>query len=132
LKTLLLIRHAKSDWNDPLLKDFDRPLNERGKKDAPEMGQRLIDKKIKIDAFISSPAKRAKKTAELIAKEYDIRKDDIIFMDQLYHAEPAAFLEVISQTNDDYKHIAVNTRHWKDFEEAEKEFWFFDYPKSGE
>jgi phosphohistidine phosphatase len=61
LKFLLLVRHAKSDWNDPLQKDFDRPLNERGKRDAPLMAHRLLDKNISIDAFIASPAKRAKK-----------------------------------------------------------------------
>jgi len=61
LKSLLLIRHAKSDWADASLKDFDRPLNDRGKRDAPVMAHRLLDKKVKIDAFISSPAKRVKK-----------------------------------------------------------------------
>jgi phosphohistidine phosphatase len=164
LKTLLLIRHAKSDWNDPLLKDFDRPLNERGKRDAPVMGKRLVDKKVKIDAFISSPAKRAKKTAELIANEYEAKKEKIIFLDELYHAEPSTFFEVISKTDDDYKHIAIfshnpgitefanqlanvridnmptcsifavkiDSKHWKDFSTANKEFWFFDNPKSGD
>jgi phosphohistidine phosphatase len=164
LKTLLLIRHAKSDWNDPALKDFDRPLNERGKKNAPEMAKRLLDKDIKIDTLISSPAKRAKKTAELIAKEYDIKKEKIIFIDQLYLAEPSVFFDVISQIDDEHKHVALfshnpgitdfanqladvridniptcgvfaikmNGKHWKDFAEAEKEFWFFDYPKAGE
>ena len=53
----MLIRHAKSDWANTALDDFDRPLNERGKKDAPEMADRLKDKKIMIDAFITSPAK---------------------------------------------------------------------------
>ena len=66
-KTLLLIRHAKSSWDNFALTDFDRPLNDRGKNDAPEMAKRLIDKKINIDAFISSPAKRAKKTAKLLS-----------------------------------------------------------------
>ena len=164
MKTLLLIRHAKSDWNDPALKDFDRPLNERGKKNAPEMAKRLLDKNIKIDTLISSPAKRAKKTAELMAKEYDIKKEKIIFIDQLYLAEPSVFFDVISKIDDDHKHVALfahnpgitdfanqiadvridniptcgvfaikmNGKHWKDFEKAEKEFWFFDYPKAGE
>ena len=76
MKTVFLIRHAKSDWGEPSLSDFDRPLNERGKKDAPVMAQRLLDKKIKIDAFISSPAKRAGKTARIFAKEYKVDKDD--------------------------------------------------------
>lgn len=164
MKTLLLIRHAKSDWNDPSLPDFDRPLNERGKRDAPAMGQRLLDKEVKIDAFISSPAKRARKTAELIAGEYDVKKDKIILVEELYHAEPSAFMDVISKMDDDYKHIAIfshnpgitefanqladvridnmptcsifaikiDSKHWKDFSEADKHFWFFDYPKSGD
>ncbi len=66
MKTLILIRHGKSSWDDPTLPDFDRPLNERGKKDAPKMAKRLADKKINIDAFISSPAKRAKKNGRII------------------------------------------------------------------
>src|SRR5688572_33492950 len=64
MKQLLLVRHAKSSWDDFSIKDFNRPLNGRGKKDAPVMAKRLRDKDIKIDAFISSPAKRARKTAE--------------------------------------------------------------------
>ena len=62
-KILLIIRHAKSSWELGTLNDFDRPLNDRGKKDAPMMAKRLLDKKIKIDAFVSSPAKRAKKNS---------------------------------------------------------------------
>ena len=107
MKVLLLIRHAKSDWNDPLLKDFDRPLNDRGKRDAPEMARRLLDKKIKIDAFITSPAKRAKKTASIFAKEYKVDKDDIIFKEELYAASVASFYEVISRVSDKFDTIAV-------------------------
>ena len=106
-KQLLLIRHAKSSWDDFSINDFDRPLNERGKKDAPVMAKRLLDKGIAIDAFISSPAKRAKKTAEIIAKEYKAEKDDIFFFDELYLARPSIFIEVISNINDRYDTIAV-------------------------
>jgi phosphohistidine phosphatase len=166
MKTLLLVRHAKSDWDDPSLKDFDRPLNDRGKRDAPMMAQRLIDRKVKIDAFIASPAKRARKTAEAFVKEYKKDKDDILFIDKLYLAEPSAFLEVIREADKEYDTIAVfshnpgitefantltpgqvrtdniptcgvfavkaDTKKWKDFEEAKKDFWFFDYPKLGD
>jgi phosphohistidine phosphatase len=107
LKTLLLVRHAKSDWNDPSLKDFDRPLNDRGKKDAPLMAQRLIDKKIKIDCFIASPAKRARKTAEIFAKEYGQKKEEIIFIEDLYLAQPSFFIEVIKKASDNNKCIAL-------------------------
>lgn len=74
MKQLLLVRHAKSDWGNPGLDDFDRPLNERGKKDAPAMAKRIIEKKIKIDAFISSPAKRAAKTAKYFAAAFGKKK----------------------------------------------------------
>jgi phosphohistidine phosphatase len=107
MKQLLLVRHAKSDWSTPSLSDFDRPLNDRGKKDAPVMAERLLDKKIKIDAFISSPAKRAKKTASIFAKAYKIDKDDIIFKEVLYGAAVDAFYDVISKVSDKYESIAV-------------------------
>lgn len=126
------------------------------------MAKRLLDKKIAIDALISSPAKRARKTAEYFAAEYDQAKNEIIFIDELYLATPAVFASVISQVSDKYKTIAVfshnngitdyantltNTRidemptcsifavkapvqSWSEFEQAEKEFWFFDYPKA--
>lgn len=107
MKLVFLIRHAKSDWNDPALNDMDRPLNERGKADAPAMAHRLLDKKIKIDAFISSPAKRARKTATIFAKEYKTGKDEIILKDKLYGAEPDVFFDVISNANDKWESIAV-------------------------
>lgn len=107
MKTLLLIRHAKSDWSTPSLGDADRPLNERGKRDAPDMAQRLLNKKISIDAFISSPAKRAKKTASIFAKTYDRDKDEIIFKEELYLATVDLFFDIVKQTPDDYKSIAV-------------------------
>lgn len=164
MKTLLLIRHAKSDWNDATLSDFDRPLNDRGKRDAPVMAHRLLDRKIHIDAFISSPAKRAKKTATVFAKEYKKVKDDVILEQSLYGASSAVFLEVISNTKDSFDTIAIfshnpgitdfaneltdtridniptcsifavsiNTKHWKDFARAEKQFLFFESPKGGE
>jgi len=68
MKTLLLIRHAKSGWNDPSLSDFDRTLTERGKSDAKMMAKRVKEKSIEIDLFVSSPAKRAKKTAKIFMK----------------------------------------------------------------
>ena len=105
-KTLLLIRHAKSDWGNFLLADFDRPLNERGKKDAPEMAARIAEQ-ISIDALIASPAKRAKKTAIAFAKAYKKNTDEIIFIEELYGATPKIFNTVISNISDDYDTIAI-------------------------
>lgn len=107
MKTLLLIRHAKSDWGNLSLSDFERPLNERGKKDAPAMAQRLADKKVKIDAFVASPAKRAKKTAIVFAETYGLKKDDILFIDDLYGAETNTFYEVVSNLKNKFDTVAV-------------------------
>lgn len=107
MKSILLIRHAKSDWDDPALKDFDRPLNERGKNDAPRMALRLLDRNISIDAFIASPAKRARKTAELFAKAYGREKEEILFHESLYLAPVPVFFDVICGISDAYNSIAV-------------------------
>jgi phosphohistidine phosphatase len=106
-KTLLLVRHAKSSWDVGSLNDFDRPLNERGKKDAPAMAKRLLQKKINIDAFVSSPAKRAKKTAELFCKEYGKDEEEIIFITKLYHASPEIFFEVIEELDNRFNTVAI-------------------------
>ena len=106
-KTLLLVRHAKSSWDISSLNDFERPLNERGKKDAPAMAKRFLHKKIDIDAFVSSPAKRAKKTAELFCQEYGKKDDDIIFITKLYHASPEIFFDVVSELDDHLNTVAI-------------------------
>lgn len=107
MKTLLLIRHAKSDWNDASLSDFDRPLNERGKRDAPLMAQRLLDKKIGIDLFVSSPAKRAKKTAAIFAEAYGLDKKQVQLYDELYLAPETVFTAVINKLNNNVRAVAV-------------------------
>ena len=107
MKTLLLIRHAKSSWDDAGLSDFDRPLSDRGKKDAPRMAERLHERNIKIDAFVSSPAKRAKKTAEQFAKQYKKDDEDIIFRTELYMAGDDAFNAVVEKLEDKYDCVAI-------------------------
>lgn len=107
MKTLFLIRHAKSDWGDNSLSDFERPLNDRGKSDAPKMAHRLLDKKIEIDVFISSPAKRARKTASVFAKELNVDMEDVIYRDELYGAAEDVYYDVIANTDDKYENIAI-------------------------
>jgi phosphohistidine phosphatase len=107
MKSLLIIRHAKSSWDPAILNDFDRTLNDRGKKDAPEMAKRLIQKKIQIDLFVSSPAKRAKKTAELFIKEFKRNEDEIIFIPGLYHAPAAVFIDVIKELDNSFDNVAI-------------------------
>ena len=64
MKTLIIVRHAKSSWDDPDISDFNRPLNERGKKDAPRMAKRLKEKDLAFNTVVSSPAVRALTTCE--------------------------------------------------------------------
>lgn len=106
MKRLFIIRHAKSDQSF-FGNDFERPLNDRGKTDAPLMAKRLADRKIKIDALVSSPAKRAEKTAELFAECLGKNPKDIIFISALYHASPDVFYEVISALPDELDSIAL-------------------------
>lgn len=107
MKTLYVIRHAKSGWGDFNLPDFDRPLNDRGKKDAPEMAARLKENNIIIDAFVSSPAKRARKTCKLFCEAYNYKEDDIIYIDSLYLAPAEKIFEVVTGLNNQYSHVAI-------------------------
>lgn len=162
-KSLLLVRHAKSSWDDFSQNDFDRPLNERGKKSAPIMAKRIRKEiNVKLDAIVSSPAKRAFATAKFFAKEFNIKKEDFIEKPELYEPSIENFFKVSAEINDAYKIVAlfshnpgisvfanllthvriddmptcgifalrIKTNSWKDFKAAEKEFWFFDYPKN--
>ena len=106
-KILFLVRHAKSSWDDPSLNDFERPLNEKGKKDAPEMAKRLNSKNIRIDAFISSPAKRARQTCKYFTKEFDPKKRNIVRESKLYEAGEESFNEVIEGFKNKWDSVAI-------------------------
>ncbi|WP_163834495.1 SixA phosphatase family protein [Spartinivicinus ruber] len=97
MKELLLIRHAKSSWKDDSLSDFDRPLNKRGKKTAPLMGQLLADKHWQPDRVFASPAIRAKATAELILPAMAIPPDQVDWHSKLYDASVKAIFNVIKK-----------------------------------
>ena len=107
MKTILLIRHAKSSWDDLSLPDIDRPLNNRGKRDAPEMADRLLEKKVDIDAFVSSPAKRARRTAEIFSKAYGHKKKEVLIKDELYEASENHFAEVVASLSNDDQVVAI-------------------------
>ena len=96
MKILFLVRHAKSSWDDPSAEDFDRPLSERGKRDAPEMAGRLRKRKMYPDLFLSSPAKRARSTAKYFCREFDCKPGEFALSPSLYLAGPEEFLEVIA------------------------------------
>jgi phosphohistidine phosphatase len=95
MKTLFLVRHAKSSRDDPSLPDRERPLDDRGKRDAPKMGKRLAKRDVKLDLLVSSPALRALKTAHLIAEEIGYKRKDIVVDDRLYASSPDDLLAVI-------------------------------------
>ncbi len=111
MKTVYIIRHAKSSWANFDQTDFERPLNERGHENAVEMAERMLDKKIRIDAFISSPALRARQTCEHFCKVFSKDKNEIIFIDALYHADIATIKSVMAKTDDEYNTIAVFTHN---------------------
>jgi len=100
VKTLFVIRHAKSSWDSKTLDDIERPLNDRGKRDAPRMGKRLKEKDIHPDLIISSPAKRAFSTAKRIAKILRYDKENIKVVGKLYHRDEDAMLEVLNKLKD--------------------------------
>jgi phosphohistidine phosphatase len=107
MKILILVRHAKSSHSFGVSSDFDRPLNDRGFRDAAEMGKKLFRKKTAIDQFVSSPAVRAKTTAELFVAEYDRKLKEILFIPSLYNAGSENFLQVVRGLDDAYDNVAL-------------------------
>lgn len=107
MKTLYINRHAKSSWDHPDLSDFDRPLNNRGLKDAPEMGTRLSDRNEGIQLFVSSPANRAITTARLMAKEIGYPLDKIQEVRDIYHASSRTLLDIVNRFDDKYNKIII-------------------------
>ncbi|MEO8804571.1 MAG: histidine phosphatase family protein [Burkholderiaceae bacterium] len=95
MKTLFLVRHAESSRGDPSLADRDRPLAERGLKDAPKMGKRLAKRQVSPDLLVSSPALRALTTAQLIADELGCARKDIVVDDRLYTSSMNGLLAAI-------------------------------------
>jgi phosphohistidine phosphatase len=92
---LALVRHAKSDWGDPSLDDHDRPLNDRGKRDAPRMARRLAEAGLRPDVILSSTALRARTTAEAFAAELRIA---VSLEPELYGAPAGSLLAVAAAT----------------------------------
>ena len=107
MKTLLIVRHAKSSWDNAAIGDIDRPLNDRGRRDAPDMAQRVIRAGAAIDLFVSSPAKRARQTAEFFVKAYGKKEKSIRFIPELYNAAVQTFKEVIAGLEDEYHCAAI-------------------------
>ncbi len=158
MKTLYFVRHAKSSWKNPRLEDFDRPLNGRGKRDAPFMAKRLKRFKVKPDLILSSPALRAKKTAQAIAKSLDLK---VTYEPRLYEASVETYLQILQELDDLLEKVIIvghnpeitqtceilsdtilgniptcgivgiecDVQSFKELEEGSGRVLFFDYPK---
>ncbi len=107
MKTLFLIRHAKSSWSDPQLADYHRPLNPRGERDAPFMARLLHAKAGRVDLIVSSPAKRAITTARYFARTMGIADEAIQQYEKIYEAYPEEVLEVIGGLDDAVQSVLV-------------------------
>jgi phosphohistidine phosphatase len=99
MKTLFLLRHAKSSWKEADLADFDRPLNERGRRAAPFMGRLLNERGFSPELIISSPARRARKTAMLLKEAAEYRAE-IVYDDRIYEASSNTLLYVTGEVDD--------------------------------
>jgi phosphohistidine phosphatase len=106
MKTLLLLRHAKSSWSDESLEDHERPLNQRGKKEAPKMGQVLLENHLLPDLILSSDAKRCRRTVEKVAEAASYRGETIL-TGELYLATPVRFLQLLSKLTSQISSVLV-------------------------
>lgn len=106
-RMLTLVRHAKSSWNNDGLQDFDRPLNNRGLRVAPEMGQRLAREKYNAETIISSPALRAMTTAQIIAEEIGFKVDLISLNADIYEASLDLLVNLVTHINESFNSVML-------------------------
>lgn len=104
---LTLIRHAKSAWDDPALDDFERPLNDRGRRDAPVMAQRLLDTRRAPDRLLSSPALRAITTARVFAAALGVKNEQIALDPRIYDASRKTLAEIVRGLDGKARHVAM-------------------------
>lgn len=105
MKTLFLIRHAKSSWDDASLSDFERPLNERGYRDAPIMAKVLKEKGFIPDLILSSPAHRAKTTAQFMIEGLHLSTDCLVLSTMIYEASFEHLFQIINGIDDQYNTV---------------------------
>lgn len=107
MRTLLLVRHAKSSWDNADVGDIHRSLSDRGKRDAPAMAQRLVKNGVHVDRLVSSPARRALQTAEAFLHVFGGKEKEIRVVPDLYHASPEAFRDVIERLDNGDHTVAL-------------------------
>ena len=96
-RELLILRHAKSAWDTGAERDFDRPLNARGKRDAPRVGQWLREQWLVPDAVLASPARRARQTVKRVCREVDFPLETVVWDESLYEATTGALLAALAR-----------------------------------
>lgn len=118
MKKILIMRHAKSDWSDGSIRDYDRPLNHRGEKAAPLIGKHIKKQNLTPDLIISSPALRARMTAEAVAEkcEYD---NDIVWNENFYFGHTNEVIKALRNVDEKYKSVMVfgHNPTWSDLAE---------------
>lgn len=107
MKTLYIVRHAKSSWNQNNVIDFNRSLNERGRKDVKEMGKRLRSRELKIDKILASSSKRTSSTAFGLNKVFGLDSKQIEFRSDLYHSGVQVLLHQVCNTHDDCQELML-------------------------
>ena len=107
MKHLILVRHAKSSWKDSTLEDHERPLNKRGKREAPFMAKKFGEQKMKVDLIVSSTAERAMSTAKEFAKKLDYKAGKIVGDAELYLVEADELLAYVKKFDDDNKCVML-------------------------
>ena len=115
MKTLLLLRHAKSSWDQPGLHDHDRPLNKRGKNEAPRVGKFLKDNDLLPDLVLSSTARRARDTAQAVVEESGFSGQIDLYQD-LYLSDTACYMDILRCLPDEANRVLV-VGHNPDLEE---------------
>ena len=107
MRTLCFVRHAKSSWDDPALADIDRPLNSRGKRDGPSMAARMKEMHVVPDLIVTSPAKRAKRTAKYFQKAFEIPPANFVEDLSLYDATPDDIVAVVQHLDNSKHHVFI-------------------------
>ncbi len=106
-RQLFIVRHGKSDWSDPELRDIDRPLKNRGVRNAYAMAGFIKEKGLKPEIMISSPAARALNTASIFFRVLEMKQDELIVDQQLYHASPGEIMDILTGVPDRYRSTMI-------------------------
>ena len=106
-RELLILRHAKSDWESGAASDFDRPLSKRGRHDAPRVGRFLLSQGLVPDYIVSSPAERAKQTVVAVCGQMGIGQEQINWDARIYHASAGLLLDVLNDCPDNAQRVLI-------------------------